>query len=263
MYQYRRTQFQAFFVSSILCTSVISAPIKASVEQYFAHSGWQPIATLTGGVAINSNAGANNHFPSQTNLFSFYNYDSTQSTQTQAYYGGFVGLERQVQSHWLMQLGIGYYEPSTFNAKGYVTQGADVESENQYAYRYAVKSHQLLAETKVLYNDWNQYHPYVAAGIGGSWNNAKNFRVDIDPPFTTYSNQFSNRLTASFSYAVGLGMDVNFSKNTRIGVGYRFTDVGKAATGSSMIDDVRTTYALSQSHLYVNALVAQFSFDFL
>ena len=162
-----------------------------------------------------------------------------------------------------MQLGIGYYEPTTFKAKGYVTQGADVETENQYAYSYSVQSHQLLAEAKLLYNNWNQYHPYLSAGIGGAWNNAKRFNVNIEPPFTTYSNQFSNHSSSSFSYAVGLGIDMNFSKKTRLGIGYRFTDFGSASTGPSMIDDVQTTYALSQSHLYVNALVAQFSFDFL
>ena len=212
MYRYRRTPFTAFFLSSLLCTSAISATINPSIAQFFAQRNWQPIATFTGGAAFTSGAGANNQFPAQTAIFSFYNYNSTHSTQSQGYFGGFVGAERLVKTNWLMQLGIGYYEPTTFKAKGYVTQGADVETENQYAYSYSVQSHQLLAEAKLLYNNWNQYHPYLSAGIGGAWNNAKRFNVNIEPPFTTYSNQFSNHSSSSFSYAVGLGIDMNFSK---------------------------------------------------
>jgi len=263
MPQYRSISLAVLCMSSVLYTTA-SVATPSFLAQYFAAQDWHRIATLTGGIGFNSKAGTNHSFPAQGNILSFYNYDSSHATESHGYVGGMLGAERRVNKNWLMQLGLGYYQPSSFNASGHVTQGADSETANQYAYSYTIQSHQLLAEAKFLYNgcDSNLSHPYFTAGIGGAWNNSTDFSVNIVPQFTAFSNQFSNHSVGSFSYDLGLGMDVNFSQKTRLGFGYRFTDFGSASTGTSKIDDVQTTYALSQSHLYLNALIAQLSFDF-
>jgi hypothetical protein len=224
---------------------------------------WRPFVTLTGGAAFTSDTGSVNNFPATDTIFTFFNYNPSQSTQTDSIFGALVGAEFIAHPNVLFQAGVGYYQPSSFNVNGIVTQGVDIPSSNQYAYQYSILSHQLLAEGKLLYNNEQRYHPYISGGLGLSWNESKNYTVTISPPFTTFSNQFANNTTTSFSWSVGTGVDVDLTKKVRLGVGYRFTDFGKAATGNGTIDDVLTTYALSQSHLYANIIEAQLTFEFM
>ena len=102
-----------------------------------------------------------------------------------------------------MQMGISYYQPSAFHTSGVVTQGADIASENNYQYHYTLNTQQLLAEAKLLYLVKQRFYPYLSGGIGASQNKAHDFSVIINPPFTTFSNQFTNQTTTAFSYMAG------------------------------------------------------------
>ena len=131
-------------------------------------------------------------------------------------------------------------------------------SSDQYTYQYDIQSRQLLLEGKLLYH-WQRYHPYLSAGMGASWNTSLNYNVNIQPAFTTFSNQFANNMQTSFSYLVGLGVDVDLTDALRLGLGYRFTDFGSAKTGTSTIDTLMTTNTLAQSHIYANEILIQLS----
>jgi opacity protein-like surface antigen len=251
-------QTSAIFLFFLLSSSSIFATSTTPFAKYFSHSAWHPVMTLTGGETIHSDAGESKNIPAQNGIFSFFYYAANHSTQTQSLLGGSLGAEFLVSKQWDWQTGLGYYQPSAFHAEGTVTQGVDTESENQYSYKYFIQSHQLLIENKLLYH-WHGYCPYLYAGIGAAWNNSHSFNVNIQPAFTTYSNQFQNRSKTAFTYSIGFGIDVPFGEQARLGVGYRFSDLGGAKTGNGMIDTVTTSTTLSQSHLYTNEIFAQFT----
>lgn len=254
-----------FVLGCFLSFHGIASTTGTFFTDHFKQTGWQPLITLTGGAAFTSNAGTTNNIPPQNGIFSFYNYKPNQSTQTQSYLGGFLGAEHLIRPQWLVQAGLSYYQPSSFGVHGIVSQGVNVATQNQYAYQYSIKSYQLLAEGKLLYKEtrWNRFLPYLSGGIGAAWNNARYFNVMIVPMFTTFSNQFANHSSSSFSYSVGAGVDIDVAQGMRLGVGYRFIDLGRVATGYSTINDVSTNYTLSQQHFYLNAVAAQFTFDLL
>ena len=81
-------------------------------------------------------------------------------------------------------------------------------------------------------------------GVGTAYNTSKNYQVNIQPAFTAVSNQFGNNLTTTFSYSLGFGVDVTVLEHVRLGLGYRFVDLGNASTGKSIIDTIATNYTL-------------------
>jgi opacity protein-like surface antigen len=217
------------------------------------------VITLSGGVAFNNDAGASIFIPATDEVFSSFNYHAKHATHPYAQYGGFFGEEFALKPHWALQAGIGFYQSAQLNANGLVTQGVDEDSLNTYSYKYMIRSYQFLAEGKLLYA-MQRYHPYVSFGVGAVYNDTHGFNVDIQPPYTTVSNQFNNRSITSASYTAGLGMDVDICDHTRLGIGYRFANQGRAYTGKSVIDTVETNNALEQEHLYVNSVLAQFTY---
>ncbi len=215
-----------------------------------------PIVAVSAGTAFSQSTTTSKNFPAQNGLFSFYNYADHLDNQNVAMFGIFLGGEIVLNPQWNLQAGLGYYQPSAFAVNGTVTQGVSIASANQYTYQYKIQSRQLLVDGKLLYR-WCNYHPYLAAGLGAGWNEVQDYTVNIQPPFTTFSNQFKNNTRSSFSYSLGFGVDVDVLENLRLGVGYRFADFGPAETGTSMIDTVSTNYTLSQPHLYSNELLVQ------
>jgi opacity protein-like surface antigen len=252
---------QRELVAARLILGLLCAPFAYAtpVVEYFKNSSWHPIMTVTTGTVFNANAGQSKNIPAHDGIISFYNYAAKHSIQTQALFGGSLGIEFLLRPQWSLQTSLGYYQPSDLKAKGVVTQGVDLPSSDKYSYQYSIKGQQLLAEAKLLY-DYRHYHPYLTVGMGVAWTTAKDYTINIQPPFTAMSNQFSNHTSTNFSYSVGFGLDRDITDHTRIGVGYRFSDLGQARTGNGIINVVSTTNTLSQAHLYLNELQAQITF---
>jgi opacity protein-like surface antigen len=252
-------RYAAGLITSLLLVPSVCSASVTTFEDYLRDSFRHPIVNFSLGAAFNSDAGESKNIPAHGGVFSYYNYTAHNVDQSQPLFGAFLGAEFSINPEWSAQGGFGYYEPSAFHVKGVVTQGVNVASQNQYSYYYHIQTRQFLAEGKVLYN-WLRYHPYLAAGIGAALNESENYNVNIQPPFTTFSNQFGDNSTTSFTYSVGFGVDVDITEQARLGIGYRFAGLGKACTGNGMIDTVATSNTLSQDHLYSNEILAQFTF---
>ena len=188
-----------------------------------------------------------------------YNYKPTGSNTTNVLWGGFVGSEVKHSSSWGLIAGFGYYQPSFLSTKGRLTQGADAASSDTYNYRYRTLSQQLLAEAKLYWVTKEKIHSFLMLGIGSTFNNTFNYQTNV-PPFLEFTQAFSNHKQTNFTYAIGPGIDISVSKSFRIGVAYRFTDLGSANTGSAHIDAIPISSTLKQSHLYANQILAQFTF---
>ena len=188
-----------------------------------------------------------------------YHYKPQGSNTTNMLWGGFVGSEVKRASSWRFIAGLGYYQPNILSTKGTLTQGADADSSNTYSYRYRTQSQQWLAESKLYWIAKEKIQPFLMAGIGAAVNNTSDYQTSV-PPFFEFTPTFSNHSKTNFTYAIGPGIDVNLSKSLRIGVAYRFTDLGSAHTGSAQIDTIPISSTLKQSHIYANQILAQVTF---
>lgn len=244
------------FCYGLTCFFALNTITYAANSDVSQPQSWRPILSVTGGVAITENTGRSQTLPIIDS--SLYAYQANNSDQSKVLFGGLVGVEMMIDPAWAFQLGLSYYQPATFTAKGQLTQGADPQSSDVFDYQYDMISRQLLLETKILFT-WCRYHPYFSMGLGVGFNSAENYEVDF-PPFLTFTPIFSNHSTETFTYNVGVGLDVDLDANWRIGLGYRFTDLGKVGLGNGMIDTVPTHSTLSQGRWYANEVVAQLTF---
>ncbi|SRR5579883_338522 len=220
---------------------------------------WRPILTLGGGSAFATDVGQSQNFPIvDPATDEFYNYAASSNTQTATFYQGFIGAERPLCSNGLIQLGLEYNQVAPFTAKGILTQGVDVPSENSYNYSYNVIPRQLLVETKLLYTLQQIVHPYFLVGLGISLNKAYSYGTDA-PPLLTFTRMYANHSNTAFSYALGLGVDADVCPHVRVGAGYRFSDYGPVKLGNATIDTSNVAGTLTQSHLYINEILAEIS----
>ena len=217
--------------------------------------GLQPVFTFTAGASI-SQLGQSQSF-APLDLCS-YNY-KPQGSKTNMLWGGFIGSEVKRSPSWGLIAGLGYYQPNSLATKGTLTQGADPASDNAYSYRYQTQSQQLLAEGKLYWIAKERIQPFLMVGIGAAFNKTSNYQTNV-PPFLEFTPAFFNHTQTNFTYAVGPGVDVSLTKSFRVGVGYRFTDLGSANTGSGQIDAIPISSTLKQSHLYANQILAQFTY---
>ena len=217
--------------------------------------GMQPIFTFTTGASV-SQLGQSQSF-TPLDLCS-YHY-KPQGSKTNMLWGGFIGSDVKSSSSWGLIAGLGYYQPNVLSTEGTLTQGADPASDNAYRYRYQTQSQQLLAEGKLYWVAKETIRPFLMVGIGAARNKTSHYQTNV-PPFLEFTPAFSKHTQTNFTYAVGPGIDISLLKSFRVGVSYRFTDLGAANTGSAQIDSIPIPSTLKQSHLYANQILVQFTF---
>lgn len=221
---------------------------------------WRRVIGVGGGVAITTNLGQSQTFPIlNPTTDEYFTYLPSNQSQTAGLFEVFLGAERRVFSNWLFQAGLAYNQSGTYKTQGNFTQGADAGSANQYTYQYKVTARELLAQGKLMHPYHDKFYPYVLVGIGGSFNRASNYATNV-PPFLTFTRDYANNTSSSFAYKVGLGSDLDITQHTRLGLAYRFSDLGNANLGMATIDGSGVPGALSQSNLYANELLLQLTY---
>lgn len=166
----------------------------------------------------------------------FYNtYVDTNSHDAEWVGGFFLGGNFTFNSLWSSQVGVSYYQNSAFAARGDVYQFGDSTSNN-LGYTYDITSRRVLLESKWLYTIRKKFHPYIDLGVGEAFNAADNYD---EHPYTSdaspMSEPFADHTSRNFTYIAGLGIDVDMGKRVRMGVGYRYVDLGKANLGTSSL----------------------------
>ncbi len=233
-----------------------------SLPAWYTQTPWHPIFSLGAGASISSNVGESKNFPIQNPMTDeFYNYSANHSSQTSPFIDLYLAAEWNLDPYWMFQGGVAYNQTSPFAAKGTFLQGADIESSDSYTYQYGILSRRLLLDGKLLYLIKEHFHAYVLVGFGAAFNDAYSYSTDV-PPFLTFTRTYSNHSTTAFSYEMGGGVDADITDQLRLGIGYRFADLGKAQLGSATIDSTSVSGTLSQSHLYTNELLAQMTWLF-
>ncbi len=215
-----------------------------------------PVVTASGGVAFSSDVGSSKEF---TVGLSQLNYEASDQSQARGVWGLFLGGEFELAEEWDMQLGVSYYQTSAFGPKGALVQGFNENSLAEYDYEYEIIARQILAETKIMGEWFDFLRPYISAGIGVGINTAQNFSVDY-PEDLAMAVEYDDHTISSFTYNLGLGVDVEITEYLRLGVGYRFTDFGEVGLSDGVYDQAEPTDShetLSQDHFYVQEILLQ------
>lgn len=218
---------------------------------------WRPIVSIGGGAVFASPIGESQTIPIADPITDeFYDYHPNNTDQTVGAFDIFVGTEWGFSPKWALQMGFGYQQQGHFDAEGYYIQGADEQSADQYNYAYEIKTKQLMVESKLLYEFESIFHPYLFIGLGTSFNTANNFYTTA-PATLTFTRDYESNTEHSFTYSVGVGFDIDLNDDLRIGLGYRFSDLGEVELGQSSINNTPVYGHLTQDHLYVNELILQ------
>ncbi len=163
----------------------------------------------------------------------FYNtYNSTNTNDTERTGSLFVGVESPLYRNFLWQIGLSYYVSSAFLGKGVVQQFGDPNFGN-LLYQYKIQNNRIMVESKVLATLHKYFHPYVVGGIGQSNNNTYGYvETPVASNDVAMPNSFASTTKHSFSYLIGVGIDVDLTNNLRLGASYRYAGLGKAGLGT-------------------------------
>lgn len=193
----------------------------------------QPVLTLTGSMSTSS-------LPSQTLSFdeTLFEYHPNHSSRTTCKAGGFIGEEYSFNRIIAWQFGLGLYQVASSSINGEETQAPtdNLNAINFWNYHYKRSSRQLLFENKLLFTMHARYHPYLLAGFGESFNHAYAFHVTAKNSGEVATAIFADHKNQSFIYTIGAGLDIDVYKKIRIGVGYRFANLGKYDLGKGTLD---------------------------
>jgi opacity protein-like surface antigen len=185
-------------------------------------------------------------------------YTSSSNYDTQMVGGIFFGFENALRQKCSYQLGLSYYQSSLFTSQGNVYQFGD-PAFNNLRYNFQIMSRRVLFEGKLLRTFKNLFHPYLTAGIGEAINRSYSYKED---PITTdavpMAIPFDNHTSRSLTYSAGLGIDIDITKNVRIGASYRYLDLGRARLNQTPLQT--NTAKLSYTHLHTNELLMQLTY---
>ena len=226
------------------------------------NKSWRPVLSLGGGASFVTKGGQSQNFPIINPMTDeFYNYSANNTAKTSGMFDAFLGIEWGFHPNWALQFGVDYNVAKSFSVNGTFLQGMDVPSADSYTYHYQIFAQQVLAEGKLLYTVKKRFHPYLLGGIGAGFTNASNYSTNV-PPFLTFTRQYANNLSTSFSWAGGAGIDIAVVKHVRLGVGYRFASFGKANLGQASINGISVSGTLTQPNYYENQVIGQFTWLF-
>jgi len=123
---------------------------------------------------------------------------------------------------------------------------------------------QLLIENKLIFNTKTKYYPYLLVGLGVSFNQSENYDINY-PADLFFTPLYEDNVQTSFSYSLGLGIDFQVAHELRIGLGYRFTDLGEVALGQRTLDPINPIDipgTLEQSNVYIQEVMLQFTYGY-
>lgn len=132
--------------------------------------------------------------------------------------------------------GLGFYYAGAYKYKGNLIETASGGTPTQlYNYSYDVKSYRLMLEGQVNWIFGN-IAPFVNAGIGPAWNEARGYK-EIPDSGSIYDplDRFDNNTITSLAFQIGFGISYlfnfgdNFSplQSERLSLGYRYVQLGK------------------------------------
>jgi len=194
-----------------------------------------------------------------------FTYNTSDKGHGAGFGGVFLGVEMPMSRPGVFaQTGLAYHYFGSINLHGSNTAGIEPATSTPYSYHYREQTQQLLFQGKVFATFSDMFHPYLLAGLGAAFNRASDFNisttqagsVNLTPVFGSHTN-------TAFSYAFGIGMDMDIYPKVRVGVGYQFNHFGKAEFDKGQINYQGYQYPVSYglgSHVYANEVIVDLSY---
>lgn len=240
------------FWSALCCSNLAMASVSGEWQGPIFFD-WHPVVSVGGGLSLTTNPGQLARFSMSETNPQFFDYAPNPSTQTAGLFEALAGAESVLFSLWLFQLDVAFSQTGAYTFPGTLTQGTDIDSA-QYAEQFSVVTRQLMLQSKVLFPYKNRLFPYFLAGLGGASNTAYSFTAAVPSSLSTQT--FANNTESSFAYRLGVGLDADVLAHFRVGIAYRFTELGAVKLGAASLNQG----TLQQKELFANELLGQITY---
>lgn len=144
--------------------------------------------------------------------------------------GGYVWSR---QANWFPMTSLGLEYSYAMPAKTVGTLETYSDPSDSHEYQYKVSHHTLQLVGKVDLLRWQQWMPYLSAGLGTTWNRFARYSEEPLAGREKPSPEFPSKTKLNFSYSLGTGVDYIFAKNLWGSLGYRYDHLGWIKTGDS------------------------------
>lgn len=160
------------------------------------------------------------------------------------------------------QLGVSIQQYTGMTGTGNAVQGIP-DAFSHFSYSYDIKSFAWMLGNKFFGTFARRYHPYGFIGIGQTRNTTSNYTTTPQDRDTDVPANFASKSTVSMLYQWGIGLDADITADWKVGLGFRYTDLGKVSLGSGSVNDQPLPVAeLSQSHLKNQSVLIEVSYAF-
>lgn len=249
-------------VNFAFCTSIAYA---GTMGEMLSSQSHHPLIALSAGYASVHAGHSQSYLGTNNDLFAYYSDGNIKNTGLVGVFLGEEFTQLKFSPLFFLQTGIEYTYLGNNHLHGSNTVGIQPNTSTLYHYDYTFESQQLLAVVKVLATTHQIFHPYFSAGIGAAFNHSGKYAahtfetgsINITPTFH-YNTQ------SEFSYELGIGVDTTLNEHLRLGLGYRYTDMGRASSENGKVVmsnySFSTDFSLVTPHVYANQIVAQISY---
>lgn len=229
--------------------------------------GTKPVLTLQGGFAeINVGDKTKSYAGTDDNLFTYTNVTRAKNTGIT---GIFLGLEKELrrgsEQVFLIQTGVEYNYLGSVHIKGANTAGIEASTSTLYDYNYKFQAQQVLGLFKLFTMSSKIFHPYGEVGLGAAFNQAAEYHaITTEAGSINLTPFYGNRCLSQFSYILGLGIDASVSSTVRLGLGYRYSNLGHSALGAGVVRinnyEYPVPFTYSSPNIYANQFIAHVSY---
>lgn len=150
-----------------------------------------------------------------------------------------------------VNMGLQHRYTSPINVFG-VSQTPSVDP-TPTSYNYRLQQESWLLMTKADIYKWQRFMPYVALGLGASFNRISQLFVNS----SSFANQLggSTNLTGDFSYNVGAGLDYQVQDDFWLTLGYFYDNFGKNKVGTVYTNNTFTPVGkLENANLHASSV---------
>jgi opacity protein-like surface antigen len=148
----------------------------------------------------------------------------------------FIGKRWQREKKIFPAFSVGLRYESLFQTviNGTITQYTLADFKN-YDYQWKIASNLFFASAKLNLFQSQTLLPFITGGLGVAVNRTSGYRETALSDVTARTTPgFTNRTNSQFSYHVGAGVDVPFTKQWIGSLAYQYMDLGKISSGSGM-----------------------------
>ena len=177
-------------------------------------------AALTSDMYVRGDAGIS--IP--TDLGGTYKSGGLKSLDNSAYFG--LGAGYRLNENFRTDLNIGYMNEFKLSKSFKGSNGGDT-------FKQKINSMSVILNAYYDICDYNNFIPYVTAGIGGARNKTKKATevfTNADGSAVTQTLTQAGKSKTNFAWNVGLGVMYKFQDNFYVDLGYKYNDLGDLET---------------------------------